>query len=176
MMESIFWGPALIGYLVKCLNEKFPDNLVGKTVVQKMMYLLIREGVGDFRYSMYHYGPYSSAVSGELNFAESSEIVDINWIEEKGYSIKPGSTLSKFEDLLTEEDKEKVNEISVKFGKFNAGALSLIATALFLEDNYDVAADELPQLVHRLKEKYDVSYIKKILKEAEIIEDISVPF
>lgn len=176
MMESIFWEPALIGYLVKRLNEKYPGNQVGKTVVQKMMYLLTREGVSDFRYSMYHYGPYSSAVSGELNFAENSEIVDIDWIKEKGYSIKPGTALNKFEDLLTEDDKEKVNEISDKFGNFNAGALSLIATALFLKDNYDVADDELPQLVHRLKEKYDVSHISKLLKEVGIIEDIPIPF
>jgi len=171
MTESIFWEPALIGYMVKCLNEKFSSNQIGKTVVQKMMYLLTREGVGDFRYSLYHYGPYSPGVSGELNFAENSEIVDINWIEDKGYSIKPGSALSKFEDKLPEKDKEKINEISGKFGKFNAGALSLIATALFLKDNYDVEAEELPNLVHRLKEKYDLSYIKKILQQGGITPD-----
>jgi len=67
---SMFKNSGLLGYLVKSLKQKYPDRQIGKTVIQKMMYLLSRNGIMDFEFSMYHYGPYSSEVAGELNFAE----------------------------------------------------------------------------------------------------------
>jgi uncharacterized protein YwgA len=68
--ESIFRAAGLIGYLVKRLNEDNPDKQIGKTIVQKMMYLLSRKNIARFDFSMYHYGPYSSELSGEMSFAE----------------------------------------------------------------------------------------------------------
>ncbi len=80
-----FNNVAMIGYLVKELNEKYPDAQVGKTVVQKMMFLLNRMKICDFNYTLYHYGPFSSEVANELDYASDLGIVEIEWEEDKGY-------------------------------------------------------------------------------------------
>ena len=93
---------------MKSLKQKYPDRQIGKTVIQKMMYLLSRNGIMDFEFSMYHYGPYSSEVAGELNFAERSGIVEISWVDEKGYYIKPTNNVEEFSSLLDDEEKHSV--------------------------------------------------------------------
>ncbi len=171
MMESsVFEKPALIGYLVKVLKSERPGKQIGKTIVQKMVFLLMQRGVVDFAYSMYHYGPYSSGVSTELNFAENSDIVEIEWIEDRGYFITPGDAFGNFESLLTKAEKQEVDKIVKEFGGFTAEDLSLIATALYLRDNFDVSDDRLPEVVRSVKEQYSVKRIKDVLKEGKIIQ------
>jgi len=169
MVESIFTYPRLIGYLLKRMEDSYPDKQIGKTIVQKMMYLLTREGTVDFNYSMYHYGPYSSEVSGELNFASSSGIVDINWVDDKGYFIKSTQKLENFENLLTDQDKQVIDELVKKFGRFNANELSLIATAFFLKDNFNVSDVRLAEVVHNAKPKYPYKSIEIVLQKAGIL-------
>lgn len=170
MLESIFKNPTLIGYLVKRIEEEFPGKQIGKTVLQKMVYLLESNGICHFDYSMYHYGPYSSQVSGELNFAENNGIVEISWEEDKGYFIKPGEALDRLEDFLVDEEKERINEIVKKYGGFNAVELSLIATALFLKDNFNVSDNELAKAVHNIKTQYTLKSIADILQKSGIID------
>ena len=94
MRESIFKGPALVAYLVKRMSETYPDKQVGKTVIQKLLFLLTRAGVVDFDYAMYHYGPYSAQALSELNFAEDIGAVEIVWVPNEGYFITPGRHLA----------------------------------------------------------------------------------
>jgi uncharacterized protein YwgA len=169
MIKRVFSNPALIGYLVKRLNKDYSNKQIGKTIIQKMVYLLVHENICKFDYSMYHYGPYSAEVSGELNFAEDSGIVNIKWINEKGYLITPGRELKNFDHLVTTEEKQKIDIIVQKFGQFNAVELSLIATALFLKDNYDVSDEELSETVRKVKTQYTIDYISSLLKKAGIL-------
>lgn len=168
MGESIFKNPALIGYLVKRIKDKYPKRQVGKTIVQKMMYLLNRKDVIDFDYSMYHYGPYSSEVSGELNFAENSDIVQAKWINDKGYFIEATSKLKKFEKLITEGEKKAIDEIVERFGSYNAIELSIIATGFFLKDNFGVGDTELVNVIHQFKQDHTIEFIESILRRAGI--------
>lgn len=169
--ESIFEIPALISYLVKRLLIKHPDKQVGKTIVQKMMYLLSREGVVDFDYSMYHYGPYSVEVTGELNFAESANIVEIRWVDEQGYFIQPGPGLPKFESLITEGQKEAIDNLVNRYSHFNAIELSILATALFLKDNFGVPDRRLAEVVHTVKSNHRLDFIEEKLREAGIFKN-----
>ncbi len=166
VVESIFKNPTLIGYLVKRINMNDPNKQVGKTVIQKMMYLLTRNNIVDFNYSMYHYGPYSPAVSGELNFAENTGIVQIKWVDEKGYFIEATSKLKKFEKHIAKQEKQEINEIVEKFGSFNSIELSIIATAFFLKDNFGVSDTELVSMVHQIKQNHQVEYIESVLQKA----------
>ena len=166
VVESIFKNPTLIGYLVKKIKMKDPKKQVGKTIIQKMMYLLARDNIVDFNYSMYHYGPYSAAVSGELNFAENTGIVQIKWVDEKGYFIDTTSKLNRFEQLIEEPEKQAINEIVTRFGSFNSIELSIIATASFLKDNFGVSDAELASMVHQIKQNHSVECIEDILQKA----------
>lgn len=168
--KSIFKNPMLIGYLVKRIRVKYPRKQVGKTIIQKMMYLLNRDGVVDFDYSMYHYGPYSSALSSELNFAENTDIVQVKWIDDKGYFIgTTAARLKKFEKLVTEGEKQAIDEIVERFGSFTAIELSIIATAFFLKDNFGVSNSKLVTVIHQIKQDHSVEYIESILRKAGIL-------
>ena len=169
--ESIFESPALIGYLVKRLVSKHPHKQVGKTLVQKMIYLLTRRGVVDFDYSMYHYGPYSAEVAGELNFAECAGIVKINWVDEKGYFIQPGPELDKFESLPPKNQREAIDTLIERFGHFNAIELSILTTALFLKDNFGVPDGRLAEVVHTVKSNHRLDFIEEKLRETGIIKN-----
>ena len=169
--ESMFRNIGLIGYLVKRLNEKYPGKQIGKTVIQKMMYMLSRSDVANFDFSMYHYGPYSSEVSGELNFAERNGVVDIDWKDEKGFFINQTDRVEDFVHLLSSEEKRVVDELVARFGCFKAVDLSLIATALYLKDNFGVQDERLVEAVHNAKKKFATEYIEGILKESGILQD-----
>ena len=60
MNKATIGDAAKLVYLVDKLEDVSPQ--VGKTVVQKMMFLLDKKGVVNYDYSLYHYGPYSPAV------------------------------------------------------------------------------------------------------------------
>ena len=164
MNESMLRGVAMVSHLVKKLSEKYPDSQIGKTVVQKTVYILTRDKVIDFDYSMYHYGPYSAQVSGEINFAENIGTVEIDWIPDKGYFIKSKS--NELEGVLSDADKQAINRVIDKYGMFNAIELSIIATALFVKDDFEVNDnEELVRVVASLKPKYGIDRIRNILEE-----------
>ena len=167
--NSIFKKPALIGYLVKTLKKRYPNKQIGKTVIQKLTYILNRKEITDFHYSLYHYGPYSFQVSEELQFAEDIGIVSVKWMRDKGYFIDATDKLKEFENLLTDAEKEIIEKIANKYGKFNAVELSIIATALYLKDELHVPDNQLIDYIRRLKPNYSKEFIKDVLQKAEIL-------
>jgi len=86
-MKEMLKGPAIIYYLVKQLKEKYPDKQVGKTVIQKLMYLFESKSNGDFEFTMYHYGPYSSKVGEYVNIAEVLGLIKQNGNQRKGIPL-----------------------------------------------------------------------------------------
>lgn len=150
------------------MKEKYEGMQIGRTKIQKMMYLLGREDMLE-NYSMYHYGPYSNEVSGELSFAEISGIIESTWDTDSGYSIKPTPQLDKFESFLDETERESIDVIVERYGKFMTKDLSIISTALYLRDNFNVPAEDLIESVHELKRKQPISHIENVLKETGVI-------
>ncbi|MEM2742201.1 MAG: DUF4065 domain-containing protein [Nitrososphaeria archaeon] len=165
----IFKGLAVISFLVKKMSEKYPSKQIGKTIIQKMMYLIKREGIVDYTYSMYHYGPYSSEVSSELNLCEALDILAINWDPNKGYIISRKE--NKYEKELSKKDKKKIEKIVDKYGRFNAKELSIIASAFFLKDEIGNISsnEELVKIIASLKPDYDEGFIRNILEKSGVI-------
>jgi len=166
MSENIFHDPALISYVVKRIKETYPVTQISKTIIQKLVYLLSRKNIVDFDYSLYHYGPYSSQVSSELNFAEEIDFIVIDWIPEKGYSISPGSMYSSKQLLQNTQkvERDAINEIVQKYGSYNAIELSIITTALFLKEKFGVnAKSKLVEIVTSLKPQYNKERISNLL-------------
>jgi uncharacterized protein len=156
---------------VKRLNEDNPEKQIGKTIVQKMMYLLSRKNIAGFDFSMYHYGPYSSELSGEMSFAERNGIIKVAWKDNEGYFIRPSESAEQFFALLDDEERQAVDDFVSQFGKFNATDLFLLATALYLKDNFGIEENRLPEAVHNAKKKYSTEYIEKILKSGGILQN-----
>ncbi len=164
--ESAFLYSAILGYLVKELAEKYPREQTGKTKIQKLIFLLSQKHIVDFDYSMHYYGPYSSQVSNELDFAESTKIIQSQWVEDKGFFLKIGPNEKKFEDLLNEGVKNEIHQIASEMGKFNAKELTIIATYHFLAEKHDSKKDLIEE-IHKMK-SYPKKDIRRVLKEAAI--------
>ena len=166
MSENIFHNPTLISYIIKRIKETYPAKQISKTIIQKLVYLLSRKDIVDFDYSLYHYGPYSSQVTSELNFAEEIDFIVIDWIPEKGYFISPGPMYSSKLLLQNTEKTERdaINEIAQKYGAYNAVELSIITTALFLKENFGVNdKSDLVEVVSSLKPQYNKERISNLL-------------
>jgi len=166
--ESIFKLPTVISYLVKLMGDKNPGKQIGKTIIQKQMLLFARQQGIDLDYSMYHYGPYSSLVSSDLNYAEVLGLLSSNWIPDKGYFIKSTEEIGKYLHLLDDTEKNIIAKIVEDFGNFNASELAIIATAFFIKDNYKVPNDELPEAVHNAKPNFNINAIKEILAYVQL--------
>lgn len=172
LLKTINKKPVLIGYLVKKLIEEYPSNQIGKTKAQKMVFLLTQKDITkeipvDFDYSMHYYGPYSAEVSSELDNAESMKIVNIKWIENKGFYIRPGTEIGKYESILTEDEKMAVDNIVDKFGDSSITDLSIIATALFLKNNFNLSHERIVNIISKSKNQ-PLLYIRNVLKKSEV--------
>lgn len=170
MSKNIFKYPALITCVVKFVHDKYPNMQIGKTYIQKMVYLLTCHGIFDINYSMHYYGPYSKETANEVNFAESIGIINIKWVDDKGYFISVNqSNFERFEENIKESERQAIAQVADRFGRFKAVELSIIATAIYLQDNSNVPEKELVDAIHDLKPEYTDAYIKRILKEGGII-------
>ncbi len=161
---SIFKNPAIIGYLIKKMSQQYPGKQVGKTIVQKMMFLLVAKRTFYFHYSMFHYGPFSSAVAGELDYAESLHIVNITWKNDEGYFIFPAENIDHFEYLLTENEKKDIDLIVKDYGTLSAVDISILATSIFLRIYFNTPEEELPKIVQSIKPQYSLQYVANIIR------------
>ncbi len=169
----------IISLFVRKISEKNPEHQIGKTIIQKMMYLFEIEYNNkyedqkqyDFDYTLYHYGPYSFEINQALNMAKNMKFVSITWNPEKGYFIKPRTI--NIENQINEnmdQIEEIVEDLVNGYGSYYARELSIIATAIYVKQhNTDIHDDDLVEIVAALKPKYNVQSIRRILIDANII-------
>ena len=152
MSKATIGDAAKLVYLVDRLEDVSPQ--VGKTVVQKMMFLLDKKGVVNYDYSLYHYGPYSPAVEGDLNYVEFLDGVKIDWIKNQGYFITPGRSTASLEESVSAEEKGAIDGVVENFGKMRALDLALLATVLYFWDRFEGDVDGLTAAVKSVKPQY----------------------
>jgi uncharacterized protein YwgA len=160
-----------IYYVVKRISEKYPNQQIGKTLIQKLFYLIVEKGGAKFDYSMYHYGPYSSTLGSYLSFADNMELLDIKWVEDKGYHISTKKELKQEELALDENFINSAEEIIRNYGNKKAIELSIIATGFFIKTHFKSKNDnDIIESVFSLKRKYGRDKIEKLLKETGVIQ------
>ena len=168
-MKRILRNAELIYWLVKKLEEKYPNRQIGKTKIQKLMYLLEEELNEDFEYTMYHYGPYSSEIAESLSTANMAGWLDLKWHIDKGYFISAKDISLPFS--IKDKEREIIEKIIDKYGDFSAVELSIIATAVYVRKNFEVGdSDEIIDIVLSLKPNNQRAWIKNLLKKAGVIE------
>lgn len=159
-----------ITYLLERLKEK----QVGKKSIQKLIYLLQELGVDlNYRYKMYHYGPYCSELSNDLDIMDMTNTINIEPNPNMyGYSIKLGEfgkeQASDIEQLLY-SDREHFDKLLSVFGECSAKELELYATMHLVERilrkrEQDWSQESVTREVKILKPKYPDNDIKKAYK------------
>jgi uncharacterized protein len=172
-LEALEKTEEIISFLVKALNNIDPHKQIGKTYIQKLLYLATREKIVNLDYSLYSYGPFSRETASEIEEAAYRNMIKIEWISEKGYFLTPGefSTPTNLEkDVLS-----KLEKMVSDYSGFNAVDLSIIATAFYILDNRESSVEDVAEAVHRLKPNFSIEKIKNVLGRANIVQEISIP-
>ncbi|MDI6730671.1 MAG: hypothetical protein QMD06_03925 [Candidatus Altarchaeum sp.] len=131
--KSIYKTSAMLGFLVKAIQSKYPRKYICPTYVQRITYFLKQEKVKDFnefKYNMDPYGPDFNAISIELSVAVDKGIISMKYSEEnKGYFVEPGENLD--ENLLDDEENSAIKKVVEKYGELSLKELSEKTTDLF---------------------------------------------
>lgn len=107
---------------------------IGKTAMMKSMFFLqtIYNVPLDYQFEIYTYGPYSSEVMEELDFARQLGMIDIKWTNYPnglhGYSI-----LASYDDLVKTNYDNEIDKVISAFGSKTARELELLSTVLFVD-------------------------------------------
>jgi len=156
---------AVIRYVVDQLED------VGKTKVQKIMYLLQHAfGVPlDYVYTMYYFGPYSEELNNDLLDMKLQDYLDIKTsLDGYGYHVRPGNEIIDSVDKKIKPYKSQLDGCLGKFGDFPALYLELLGTLYFVKHSEDkLTKDEIIEKVRKLKSKFDESTIEEYYDKLE---------
>lgn len=143
---------------------------IGKTAMMKCAYLLqALENVPlGYDFEIYTYGPYSSSVMDEIDFARQNNYLSINSVIYPtgiGYNISCGVEGNKVlqENPNLQYDKA-INRIVSVFGGKTAKELELLSTLLFVSNTYKESSSNLKQevcnTVSKIKPRFSMDEIQ----------------
>lgn len=113
-------------------------GIVGKTRLQKTVYLLEAKGIGfGFDFDYHKYGPFSAELAFATDDAESLKLIEAN--KEQGFHQIPYVTFSSLDKAPEFQDGDdlKTNRKTAldTMGGYSAIVLELAATAVYLQRN-----------------------------------------
>jgi hypothetical protein len=148
------------------------NHRLGKTVLQKMIFLLQRSfGVDcDYGYTLYTYGPYSADVARDLDIVAGLGGARVDYdFSFAGYEIHPGpasADLRKRAESFLEEISPKLDRLVADFGGFTAKDLELRSTAVYLAKP-GLERAKLIKQVHEVKPHFTPAQIETAVIELE---------
>ena len=152
--------------LIVKMSEVAPN--IGKTAVMKCIYLLqtIKKVPLDYHFEIYTYGPYSSVVMEEIDYARQCGFINVESLTyptgQFGYQIKcneSGKEITAKSALVSSYNTE-INEIMSEFGDKKASELELLSTIVFVTTVYKPQSKkEITDLVGKIKPKFEKEYI-----------------
>ncbi len=161
-----------IGVICEIVNSK---PYLGKTALMKFVFLLQRiyNVPLGYNFEIYNYGPYSSEVMEDIDFAKHQDIISMDTIVYPtgyyGYSLLPTENTEKYisgEEEFISYYKEPISKIIELFGSKSVKDLELSTTIIFLyytyrENKWDNSSEKLLENVHEIKPHFDIDTIEK---------------
>lgn len=164
-LETEFTAAALATHITREIERMFPTRPIGRSRLQKLFYLLSREGDVSFSFDLFMSGPYSDAVEVALGLAMESGMLTAT--KENGRSSIsarggiPGEIPTKL--------KESANRFIRTYGFYDESDLAIMTTALFLEDRNQLEPDELVKAVLEINPHFDPRRICSLLDRSDIV-------
>ncbi|MFZ0773519.1 MAG: hypothetical protein WCA49_08580 [Candidatus Sulfotelmatobacter sp.] len=154
------------------LVQNAPTRL-GKTQVQKLVYFAQQCGIPlDYKYEIYHYGPYSFELSHEMGSLDSLGVLNIQSDPNGfGFDISAGKFAQRFK--LEPKYQRKIEKILDHFGRNTPAELEVKATVHFVNSivrrkiSSGKARSEVVQKVHALKPRFTEDFIKRCYSDLE---------
>jgi uncharacterized protein len=166
-MEKELRVAAIVG-----LVQNAPSKL-GKTQVQKLVYFAQKAGVPlEYRYEIYHYGPYSFELSHDLSSLDGLGVLNIqNDPSGYGFDVSVGKFAERFR--LDQKYQKKIDKVVNTFATNTPAQLEVKATIHFVKSvlqKKTVATKirpEVIQKVHALKPRFSQDFIKKCYSDLQ---------
>ncbi|HWG39734.1 MAG TPA: hypothetical protein VN658_04235 [Candidatus Acidoferrales bacterium] len=157
---------------IVALTQNAPAKL-GKTQVQKLVYFAQDAGVPlEYKYEIYHYGPYSFDLSRDLSSLDGLGVLNIESDPNGfGFDISVGKFAEKFK--LDAKYQKKIEKVISQFGLNSSAELEVKATIHFV---YSVVKKKVPptkirseviQKVGALKPRFTKDFIKNCYTNLE---------
>jgi len=167
---------AVVLLVIEELRRK--GSCCGETHIQKTVYFLERlfEGVLDYQFILYKYGPFSFNLRDDLGIMESMGVIKVVSQPSHSPKIIPSKLAKKVKELFPKTltcVKEKVEFITDKLASKNVFELETLATSLYVESKLSNNSDlEKAQEITRLKPHVSLREASEKLKEVkQILED-----
>lgn len=143
----------------------FRNSGIGKTAIMKCVFFLqtIYNVPLGYRFEIYTYGPFSSEVMEELDYARQLGYIEIHWTfypsGMQGYSISAKTRESTNYD-------DELDKVIDTFGSKSARELELLSTVLFIRNNHDinkwsVSKDSICSEVQEIKPRFSREEIER---------------
>ena len=143
----------------------------GKTAIMKYIYLLqkVYKLSMGYDYSIYTYGPYSSEVMEDIDFANNMAFIKVERYNTGagGYRITPDDGAARIlseEEAVVPEYEHSIQAMLDLFGDKSARDLELLNTIIYIysnfkENNWDM--EGVQANVHEIKPYFDVKVISE---------------
>lgn len=167
---------AIIIELSRRLKDVSPQ--LGKTVLQKMVYLLTEVyGVSSgYLHTLYTYGPYSADLASDIEFVASMGGIKLKE-SQRGYIISE----SEQGEMIWGKAQEFINQHSDQFAKlvedygtYNAKELELRSTLVFLQKRGGMSKDMLMEQLRSIKPYFTVEEVKTAIEQLDKAEYVTV--
>lgn len=146
---------------------------LGKTQVQKLVYFVQDRGVPlDYKYEIYHYGPYSFELAHDIGSLDSLGVLNVESDRSGfGFDISAGKFADKFK--LEPKYQRKLEGVINQFGLNTPAQLEVKATIHFVHSVIkkripsSKAKAEVVQRVRALKPRFTEDFVRKCYLDLE---------
>lgn len=159
--------------IISEITKKKPG--LGKTAMMKYIFLLqkVYKVPLGYDFEIYTYGPYSSEVMEDIDFAKHQDIISMEMVTYPtgyiGYSLTPSANTEKIikeESEFISNYQEPIKKMIALFGNKSAKELELATTIIYLyqtytANNWACNLREVSKNVHEIKPHFDISTIQE---------------
>jgi len=119
----------------------------------------------NYDFKIYTYGPYSSEVMEDLDFAKCQNIISMEAVPFSGHIGYEICAADYAPGDFTEAYQNEIGEMLSLFGKKTAKELELLATIVYLYHNYkmnhwDCDRETIAKVVHEIKPHFNLETVQ----------------
>jgi len=167
--------------LIVALVERAPGQVLGRTAIVKLAYLLqILRGVPvGYGFRLYTYGPFHADVLSDLDSARSLQAVTVKTVPHPtgyGYEVRPGPEAEGIKARAAEwlsRHQADIEWVVDSFAGHTASELELLSTCVYVDRELaargqsDVAAEELVRRVREVKPHFPETQVAALVRSGQ---------
>ena len=156
---------ALATFLVREIERVYPARPIGRSLLQKLIYILSRDGHVDICFDLSINGPYSDNVENALGHAVESGMLTVS--KEDGRSSI--SARGGMPGYVPPELRGHIIQCVRAYGIYEESDLAILTTALFLEHRRSQEPGGLIRAVIDVNPRFDLRRVCSLLDRSDVV-------